>query len=925
MSDCVRVAGRARRGLKMIFALALLATAGAQTAAQEKYEFWPGASYDARVPTFRDVLGYEPGERITSHAGLMKYLEALAAAAPARMKVFEYARSWEGRRLVYAAVGSEENIGRLDAVRAGVQRLADPRRTTEAEARSLVQTLPAVIWLGYGVHGNEISSPDAALLTAYHLLAARNDPLVESVLSKTVVLIDPTQNPDGRDRFVHNFEIAEGIEPDGSPVAAERNEPWPGGRTNHYYFDMNRDWFALTQPETRGRVRMMLEWYPLVVVDLHEMGSDSHYFFSPDAPAFNPHLARDQRESQKLFGRNNARWFDRFGFSYFTGEVYDAFYPGYGASWPSYYGSVAMTYEQASARGLAARRSDDTTLRFRDSVRHHFVASLATAEAAAQNREKLLEDFYRYRRTAVEEGQAERVKAYILPRRGDTSAVDKLAAVLAEQGVEVKRAAAAFRACGGEHPAGSYVVELAQPSKRLIRTLLDADVQMEAEFVKEQERLRKKRLPDQIYDVTAWSLPLNYNVESVACGEPLRVGLEAVVRPQMIQPGRVAGGQASVAYLAPWGTAAAGRLLAASLREGLRVHSTDKPFTQQGRGYPSGTLIFKVKENRADLRQTLDRLAAATGADLYATDTGWVEEGVNFGSNNVVYMRRPRVALAWDTPTASNSAGAARFVLERQFGYPVTAVRTRQLTGADLARFDVVILPDAGGDYASTFGAEGIRRLKDWVAAGGTVIGIGGGGVAFLSDQRVGLLAVSQENRAGGGTARGGEGAREPEAGAGQESRPAQVSGGRVAGRLLATEDDYNKAIQADGELPDSLAGVLVRARLDPDHWITAGMTGTVNALVEGRAIFTPIKLDRGVNAALFLGPSENLAGGYVWEENRKQLAFKPFVVVQPQGRGVVVGFTADPNFRAYMDGLNVLFLNAVFRGAAHARPAVSE
>jgi hypothetical protein len=418
-----------------------------------------------------------------------------------------------------------------------------------------------------------------------------------------------------------------------------------------------------------------------------------------------------------------------------------------------------------------------------------------------------------------------------------------------------------------------------------------------------------------------------YNVEYAPCGEPLRINLD-VIEPQAMPTGRVVGGRAAVAYLAQWGTAAAGRLLTASLREGLRVFSTDKPFAQQGRKYPAGTLIYKVKENPASLRQTLERLASETGAEIHATETGWVEEGINFGSNNVVYMRRPKIALAWDTPTSSSSAGATRYVLERQFGYPVTVIRTRQLASADLSRFHVIILPDAGsGDgYASTFGSEGIRRLKDWVSAGGTLIGAGGGAVSFLSESRAGLLSVSQENVAHAGkTSKEGQSNKEQDAGGTQESstRAAQPSGGRVGGKLLVTEDDYNKAIQADSELPDAVAGVLMKARLDPDHWISAGVSSTVHALVEGRAIFTPIKLDKGVNAAVFLGSAENLASGYLWEENRRQLAFKPFVIVQTQGRGVVVGFTADPNFRAYMDGLNVLFLNAIFRGTAHARPAV--
>lgn len=219
MADCIR------RAFRITLALTLLAALCVRSAAQGKFEFWPGANYDQRIPSFREVLGHEPGERITPHSGLMKYMEALATAAPGRVKIFEYARSWEGRRLIYAAVSSEENIRRLEAVRAGMQRLADPRRTPAADARALIQSLPAVVWLGYGVHGNEISSPEAALLTAYHLLASRDDPMLSEILWKTVLLIDPAQNPHGRDRFVHSFEVAEGLEPDPSPLAAERNEP----------------------------------------------------------------------------------------------------------------------------------------------------------------------------------------------------------------------------------------------------------------------------------------------------------------------------------------------------------------------------------------------------------------------------------------------------------------------------------------------------------------------------------------------------------------------------------------------------------------------------------------------------------------------------------------------------------------------------
>ncbi len=878
----------------------------------QDFEYWPGAEYDASIPTMKEILGYHPGERITSHAGLMKYLEALESAVPDQVRILEYARSWEGRALVYAFVGSPERIGSLEAVSEGMKRLSDPRITSRASADSLVAALPAIVCLSYGVHGNEISSPDAALLTAYHLLAARNDAVVDRILEETIVMIDPTQNPDGRDRFVHNFEIAEGLEPNASPLAAEHNEPWPGGRTNHYYFDLNRDWISLTQPETLGRVKVLQDYFPPVFVDLHEMGSNTTYYFAPEAIPYNPHLARDQRESLQLFGKNNAKWFDHYGFSYFTREIFDAFYPGYGASWPSYYGSVAMTYEQASARGLVVKRSDDTIMHFRDSVWHHFVASIATSETAAVNREKLLADFYAYRQSAIQEGRSEEIKSYILPRRSDenTSGVDKLAALMAYHGVEVRQAAADFRAGGEAYPAGSYVISLAQPAKRLIRTLMDVHVPMGEDFIREQERRRSKGMGDQIYDVTAWSFPLMYNVETVAVDRPVEGDL-AMIDPVMIPPGSILGGRAEVAYLAPWGTQAAGRLLASAFRAGLRVFSSDLAFAQGDRRYPSGTLIFMVKDNPEHLHDTLAEITASSGAEVIATDTGWVDEGPNFGSNNVVFMRKPRVALAWDRPTRSNNAGATRFVVERQIGYPVTPIRTRQLATADLRDFDVLLLPDSGFGYTydDVLGDRGTRRIRDWVRTGGTVVALGSGATAYLADEMTGLLSSTREDAADDES----------------ESDSDDSGDGSASGRIFNTEEEYLQALNPGDSAPPATQGVLLKAALDPDHWLAAGRDETVHALVSGTSIFSPLKMDEGNNVAVFAGPDEVLASGFAWEGSTKQLAYKPLVMEQRNGRGLAIGFTADPNFRAYMDGLNILFLNAMFRAPAHAGPAVTE
>ncbi len=867
------------------------------------YEFWPGAVYDPRIPTFEQVLGYEPGRRMTSHAGALRYLDALAAACP-NLKVYEYGTTWEGRKLVYAAVGSETNMKRLAAIRSEIARFADPRKMAEPEARKMASSLPAVVWLAGAVHGDEVSSVDALMLLAYHLVAVRNDPLVDSILAHDLVLLDPLQNPDGHERFLNYYEQTRGVEPDDNPLAAEHNQPWPGARYNHYLFDLNRDWIALTQPETRGAVKVLREWLPLAAVDLHEMDGESTYFFSPEADPYNPNLTAAQKQNLKLFGRNNARWFDKFGFDYFTREVYDAFYPGYGATWPSYYGALAMTYEQASSRGLAVRRSDRSELTFRDTVRHHFVAALATLDAAAANRSRLLNDFYHYRASAVQEGSAEPVREYILPRTGDASAADKLAGLLAEHGIEVKRALDAFRSGGRVYEAGTYVVAMAQPAKRLVRTLLDPVTAMDQRFLEAEETRRQMKQHSEIFDVTAWSLPLLFNVEAVPNSTVTSGRFEPLSAPRAAN-GRFQDSEGAVAYLVPWGTEAAGRLLAAALRKNLRVSSSDRAFRQDTRAYPAGTLIFKRNQNPPELASTLARLARETGAEVYGTDTGWVDDGVNFGSRSVVPVRKPVIALAWDAPVRAAAAGATRFVLERQYGYPVTVVRTAQLSSAELSRFNVLILPP-GGSYEDELDEDTDGRLKAWVDNGGTLIALGDA-VDFLSDPKAGLLHTAREDRLG---------------------RPAAAGppkSARVPATEIATDSQFQQALRPAPEELDGTPGAILNARISPDHWLAAGVRETVRAMVTGHAIYRPLRADQGVNAAYFESPDRVLASGLLWEDMRRQIAYKPLVMAETSGRGLVVGFTADPNFRGMADGMNILFLNAVFRGPAHARETPSE
>ncbi|RDV28217.1 peptidase M14 [Alteromonas aestuariivivens] len=888
----------------LCFSAASQATSPPKPAEAIKYDLWPDTQYDSRIPTHSEVLGYQAGERITSHGDMLRFFEALERAAPERIRIFEYGRSWEGRKLIYAAIGSPENVENLEQFAANMQRLADPRITSKKEAQSLIKTLPASVWLEHGVHGNEISSTDAAMMSAYHLLAATNSPVVDEILANTLVFIDPMQNPDGRTRFLSFYYANAGLSHSGDRLSVDHNEPWPRGRSNHYLFDMNRDWLAVTQPETAGRIKILNHFKPTVVIDLHEMGGDSSYFFVPAADPINPHMSQAQLANNDLIGRNNANYFDQFGFTYFTREVYDAFYPGYGDSWPTFYGASAATYEVGSTRGEVYRTRSGEVIRYKSPVQRHFVASMATAEAVAQNREKILSDFYQYQVDAIETGKKDRAeRTFILPAKRDKAGSHRLATLMATHGVEVRQASEGFEACGNDYEAGAYIIDTAQPRGKFVKTTFTRQVDMAEAFIKEQERRRARKLNDEIYDVTAWSLPLLFNIDTDACGREVEVDSIAVSADTPLQ-GEVINPDASVAYLVPWGDMAAGRFLTAALQAGIKLKSADQAFVLGDKQrFPAGTLIIEKKANSSDIAAKVAGIANKTGATVTGVDSSWVIEGPSFGSRKAVPMTAPNIAMAWDSPTSSLSAGATRFVLERQFHYPVTAIRSDTLARADLSHYQVLILPS--GHYGDALGERGASNLRQWVKQGGVLITLADA-TRFAAQSNIGLLDVKREyiyqEDSSGGAANGSE----------QD---------QVDGQLITSKAQLLDIIDSEKQSPDYVAGVLANVEVDQEHWLTAGVNPNVVSLVVGSDIYAPMQLASGKNLAWFADADKVLASGYLWKENQQQLAYKPFLLHQPMGKGMVIGFTQDPTSRAYLDGLNVLFMNSVFRAAAHADP----
>src|SRR5688572_13754765 len=528
------------RNARLLAALSLLLLSSAFTPApaqerEDRFDFYARGPYREAVPTPQRILGYDVGDFHTTYAMMERVIEALAKTAPDRVRVFDIGPTNEHRMQHVVAVSSPENIARLEEIKADMKRLSDPRGLAEPEAQRLISSTPVLVWLSYTIHGNESASFEAMMQVAYHL-AASNEPETLETLRNSVALINVCANPDGHERFVTWYNSFGVGNPE--PSAAEHDEPWSVyGRVNRYRFDLNRDNVATSQVETRNMQRAYLDWNPQVAVDHH--GQPSQFFFPPAALPVNPNLPPEQTERWlTAFGRANAAQFDQRNWDFYVRDIFDLFYPGYWDSWPALSGATGMTYETDSGgwKGLRWKRDDDTIVTMRSGIAKHFVASLTTLATAASNREARLLDFYEFKRSAVEEGRTGRVRRFVILPGSDPGRAAELVENLLRAGVEVRRATAPFRsarahdysgkdapAAARDFPAGAYVVDLAQPQKRLAKALLEVHTPQDDAFVREQlarftrnERRGRGGVKEDygFYDVTAWSLPLAFGVEA---------------------------------------------------------------------------------------------------------------------------------------------------------------------------------------------------------------------------------------------------------------------------------------------------------------------------------------------------------------------------------------------------------------------------
>jgi len=913
--------------LSVLFFLAGVSFIPAKAHAQgEKPEYYPNGTYEANIPPPESVLGFPVGERPARYEEAVRYLKTLAEKST-RVKLEEMGSTYESRKQYCLILTSEENQKRLEEIRLNIVRLAHPAKLSEASARGLIDSNPAVAWIGYGIHGDELSSVDASLQLAYQL-AAGADSATLKIIRELVVCVDPMENPDGRERFLSQLQQWAGqlLNSDGQSMA---HGAWPYGRGNHYLFDMNRDWITLTQLENQARIRTIVKWDPQLLIDSHEMGSYDTYLFYPPRQPINPNVGDQIKKWWKVFSADQARAFDHYGWSYYTREWSDEWFPGYGSSWALYTDAVGILYEQAGTDGSLVKRPDGSSLTFREAVHHHFVSSIANLTTAANNRRGLLGDFWKAKvNGVVAGGKGDPRTFYLVPGKNATR-VERLVEKLLLQDIEVKTLDRDFEAqdlhdywgskpASKTLPAGTYSVSLDQPMGRLAKAIMEFDPRMLSSSLEEERKALEKEGYSKMYDVTAWSLPISYGIEAYWSD---RKENQAATPVQTLKP--VAGGvqnpRPSYGFLFDYSDDRAVEALVMFFAKGYNIRCGKEPSEVEGRSFPRGTILLRVKENPKSLADDVKTIAEAAGIMIYGVNTALSTRGSDLGGNDFVLLRKPQIALIAGPEISTTSLGSLWHLLDYRLKYRISVLNSQQVNYTDLTKYNVIVLPSGGSrSYNQLLGKAGIGKIREWVSSGGTLIGLEGA-AAFLADTASGFSdvrlkqqalkdlelyskAVELEKKAG-----------MPKIDSISVWEGKQPSKDTSKAEKAPAQNDKEIALQDERARLFMPRGAILKLELDAENWLNYGVGDKVPAI-----LFTSDAMlsKEPVQTAARFSDSQHLRiSGLLWPEARERWAKTAYATRESKGKGQIILFAGEPDFRACFPGTGRLLLNSLFLG----------
>lgn len=810
---------------------------------------------NAQVKSPDEFLGYELGTHFTPHYKVAEYFRQMALSASKNIKLIEYGKTNEGKPLMVAVVSSPENITKIEQIRSNNLLLA----SGNSGAVNL-STQPVILWLSYNVHGNEANSTETAMKVLYNLASGLNQQF-NGYLKNTVVVIDPCLNPDGRDRYVNYFNSVVGQIPNSDPSSREHIEPWPGGRSNHYYFDLNRDWAWQTQVESKQRLALYNQWMPQVHVDFHEQSYNDPYYFAPAAEPVHQDITPWQKSFQVVVGKNNAKYFDEKGWQYFTKERFDLLYPSYGDTYPLYNGAIGMTYEQGGIRaGLSVVTNDGDTLTLKDRIAHHFTTSVATLEVTAANHDKLLDEFKKYFQQVLVQAPGI-YKSYVI-RPDNVSRLKKLAELLSNNKIEF--------AYGGDKPLKGYdydtqkevnftlgrndlVVNLLQPRAVLANVLLEPQT-----FVTDSNT----------YDITAWALPYAYGLKAFALKENIKGKYPTLEESKLVS----ANIDRPLAWLFDWGSNEDVQLLIALQKQNIKVRQADQAFTVNGKNYSAGSLVVLRTENEKsvrDIKSKIFDISNQLSKPVQAVTTGFVDKGKDFGSSVYPILKQPKIAIASGNEVSSLAFGEVWYYIEHDLGLSPSVINIRNISNLDINSVNTLILPD--GNY----GAYIEEGLNAWINKGGRLI--------LMEDAIESVLDKK------------GFDLKKKESVVKKEEKP-------EANKLLFKDKDKD-------DYEDAIPGAIYKVNMDASHPLAYGIGNFYYTLKTDNKIYEP--LIKGWNVGQF--KDKSLMAGVVGKKVREDLKTGLLIGVQDSGKGQIVYIASNPLFRNFWEGGKTLFANILF------------
>ena len=818
----------------------------------------------AQVLSPAEYLGYELGDRFTPHHRVVGYFNHVAANSD-WVSFDQYGETNEMRELVYVIVTTPANHNDIDEIRSNNLKL------TGLETGEPTSNRKAIVWLSYNIHGNESSGSEAAMKTIYELVGPENKE-AKSWFENTVVIMDPMVNPDGRDRYVNWYNQMAGEDFNARFDAREHHEPWPGGRPNHYYFDLNRDWAWQTQVESKQRAEIYRRWMPHVHVDYHEQGYNSPYYFAPAAEPFHEAITDWQREFQTEIGKHHTKYFDREGWLYFTRERFDLFYPSYGDTWPTFNGAIGMTYEQAGhgLAGLGIETQEGDTLTLKDRLTHHHISGLSTIEVTSQNADRVISEFENHFERGQNNPEGE-YKTYVVKGDNNPDKIYSLLTFLDGQQIRYGLSGTSRNADGFDYMTqetgrvsvseNDILISAYQPQSQLTRVFFEPDPELSDSLS---------------YDITAWEAHHRFGLRGFALTSRMEPS-ETVTPDDFVTADVMGSVENPYAYISKWNDLKDACFLAEITKNGVKSRFSEIPFQVEGRNYEAGSLIITRANNGhlgSSFHEIVTSVAENHARSLHAAQTGFVTQGSDFGSGNVTYIDKPEIAMLSGDGTSSLNVGEIWHFLDKELNYPVTMIHTEHLSRTDFTAFNVLILPS--GSYSDVLDESSLNSIKEWIREGGRLVAVGGANRVLAGKDGFQLSVKTTDD---------GSKEKDPEE------------------KLRTWSEREREAIQS------RTAGAVYEITLDNTHPLALGYGKTYYSLKQNASAYAYLDSGWNVGAAR---PGAHVSG-FVGHKAEKNLEHSLAIGIQNMGSGSVVYMIDNPLFRGFWENGKLLFVNALF------------